>query len=95
MTVVKRVGVLSCGKIMGCIYAVLGLIGGGFVSMFSLVGGLAGGSDVGAAAMLFGVGSIIFFPILYGVIGFIGGIISSALYNLLASSIGGIEIELE
>ena len=34
---------------------------------------------------------IILFPILYAVMGFIGGIISAAIYNLIASWTGGIE----
>jgi hypothetical protein len=38
-----------------------------------------------------GVVSVIVIPIIYGVIGLIGGIISAAIYNLLA----GIEMNLE
>jgi hypothetical protein len=40
-----------------------------------------------------GVGSIIFFPIMYAVFGFIGGAIQSLLYNLAAKYTGGLEIE--
>ena len=95
MTVVKRVGVLSYGKVLGIIYALLGLIAGGVISLFSLAGAFATARSEGAARMLFGVGAIIFIPICYGLIGFIGGIIIAALYNLIASWIGGVEIELE
>lgn len=48
-----------------------------------------------AAAMLgIGVGAIIVFPLLYGFLGFIAGIIGAALFNLVASMVGGVEIEL-
>lgn len=43
--------------------------------------------------VLFGVGAIIIFPILYGALGFIFGLILGGLYNLLAGVVGGVEIE--
>ena len=43
----------------------------------------------------FGVGSIILFPIAYGIMGFIGGLITAVLYNILAGFVGGIEMELQ
>jgi hypothetical protein len=94
--VIRRIGVLSLAKIMGALDALLGLIIGAFVSLFAVVGAAllpsAGGSG-GELRMLFGVGSIIVFPILYGIIGFITGLLCGALYNLLARIVGGIEIE--
>jgi uncharacterized membrane protein len=45
------------------------------------------------AAMMFGFG--IFMPIMYGVMGFIFGILMAAIYNLIARWIGGIEVEVE
>jgi hypothetical protein len=41
------------------------------------------------------VGSIILFPLFYGILGFIGGLIMAGLYNLLAGFVGGIEVELQ
>jgi hypothetical protein len=34
-------------------------------------------------------------PIFYGILGAIGGMISAAIYNLIASFIGGIEMNFE
>jgi hypothetical protein len=34
------------------------------------------------------------FPIFYGVMGFIGGVVMAAMYNLVASFTGGIKMEL-
>jgi hypothetical protein len=45
------------------------------------------------AGMMFGFG--IFMPVFYGVFGFIFGIISAAIYNLIARWLGGIEVEVE
>lgn len=92
--VVKSIGVLSAGKVLGCLYVLLGLIIGAMFSLLSLAGVAAGGEDAGAAAFLFGIGAIVIIPIFYGAIGFVGGIIMAALYNLVASIAGGIEVEL-
>lgn len=95
--IVKRIGVMSLAKIMAILYAAIGLIGGVCVALFSMIAGSAFAQQ-GAAAGLgmgFGLGSIILFPILYGVFGFIGGLISAWLYNVIAGSVGGIELDLQ
>lgn len=96
MATLKRVGVVSLAKIMGCLYALIGLIVGAVFSLFSLVGVVAadtGGDRV--AAMLFGAGAVIIFPLMYGILGFISGLLIAALYNVCASAVGGLEIELD
>ena len=97
--VIKRVGVLSFAKIAGALYALLGLIAGAVIAAFALLGSAIGAASSHSAqplfGALFGVGAILIFPVLYGVIGFFGGLIGSALYNLLAGLIGGIEVELQ
>jgi hypothetical protein len=45
--------------------------------------------------LLFGAGSVIFLPIFYGILGFVLGLITALLYNLVARLVGGIQIELE
>ena len=45
--------------------------------------------------LLFGIGAIVFFPIFYGIMGFVMGIISAVLYNFVSSKIGGLEFEVE
>ncbi len=92
---IKRIGPVSCGKVLGGLYGLLGLIAGGIFSLISLVGASVAGSNEGLLAALFGVGAIIILPISYGVLGFIGGVISAALYNLVAGMFGGIEIEIQ
>ncbi len=95
MAVVKRVGVVSVGKVMGGIYALIGLIGGAIFSLVSLLGIATSGAQESLMAGLFGIGAIVVLPILYGIVGFIGGILFGAAYNLIGSTIGGIEVDIE
>jgi hypothetical protein len=44
---------------------------------------------------LFGGFSIIFFPIIFAVIGAIGGGLGAVIYNVSARYVGGIEVEVE
>ncbi len=94
MYTIKSVGVLSVGKIMGAVYAALGLL---FLPIF-LVAGIASsvmggkGAALGAAGMLI---LAILFPIFYGAIGFVAGAVGGLLYNLFAKWLGGIELELQ
>jgi hypothetical protein len=94
MAVVRRVGIFSVGKVMGVLYALMGLVIGGVFSLLSLLGAAARGLDGGIAAGLFGAGAIVVVPLFYGAIGFIAGIIFAALYNMIGSTVGGIEVEI-
>ena len=93
MITIKRVGVVSVGKILGLLYALMGLIVGIIVSSISLIGG-AFVEEVSVSS-IFGIGAILYFPIMYGIMGFISGVIMAFLYNLTAGWIGGIEVETE
>ena len=98
MVQLKRVGVFSCAKVSGILYAALGLILGLLMSLFSLaVGSMMRqyGESGGIFGAIFGVGAIIFLPIFYGVLGFLVGALMAWIYNLIASAFGGIEMEFE
>jgi hypothetical protein len=84
MSVVKSVGIFSVGKVLGVLYALLGLIAGRLISLFSLAGGSVSRPDEGINRAVFGVGAIVIVPLLYGASGFIVGIIMAALDNLIA-----------
>ena len=96
--VIKRIDVLSAAKITGIIAAAFGLLAGVifflFGSMFGALLGASGGQG-GGAAMFGGVMGIVLLPSLYGVFGFIGGLIQAFIYNLAAGFVGGIRIETE
>lgn len=95
---IKKVDPFSLAKVLGILYALLGVIIG---LMFAAFGAILSNSplaetDETAKTILstfLGVGSIIFFPILYGIIGLVAGVITAALYNLVAGWVGGVTIE--
>lgn len=96
--VLKSIGVLSAAKIVGVMYAVLGLFMGLiFAAIFSLIPAAAGPNSEmpGWLAPMFGMGSIVVAPIFYGCMGFIGGALGAVIYNALAGMMGGLELGLE
>lgn len=94
--VLKRFGVLSVGKFMAVMYAIIGLIFGVLIAAMSLIGGGMFGGDGGAMGMMggFGMLSIVVLPLLYAIIGFIAGLIGGFLFNVTAKLSGGIEMDL-
>jgi hypothetical protein len=92
----KRVGVLSLGLFFAAYGALVGLFVGMMMALMSAIGLGAGGmqNDEAAAAMIgMGLGALIFGPIMYGIMGFIGGVIWAVIYNVIAGMTGGIEME--
>ncbi len=94
--VLKSIGVFSMAKMLGALYATIGFLIGLLFALLSVVGaGISDSGSVGLLALVFGVGAVIILPVFYGVLGFIGGALLSALYNLIAGMAGGIELNLE
>jgi hypothetical protein len=96
MMTITRVGPLSVAKIAGLLGVVVGLIGGAFVSLFSLAGaalGAGAGDDSAIFGAFLGVGAIVLLPIFYGCMAFVITLIQAALFNIAVGLVGGIEIE--
>jgi hypothetical protein len=94
--VIKRVGPLSCAKISGTLYAIMGLVVGAIVSVVSMAGGFASDNDgAGAIGAMIGASAIVVLPLLYGCMGFIVTLIGAWIYNVLAGLVGGIELEVQ
>jgi len=94
MQVVKSVGVLSCAKIMGAIYAALGLL---FLPFFLIAGvaSMASGEKESAFAAIGFVTLAILAPVFYGILGLVAGALGAWLYNVFAGWLGGVQIELQ
>lgn len=101
---VKRVGVLSFAKMLGVVWACLGLIIGVIYGLIFMVFGAAlmasggRGNEAavgGVSGIVVGLVMMVGIPIFYGVMGFIGGAISAVVYNVAAGFVGGVELGLE
>jgi predicted phage tail protein len=91
--VIRRVGPLSCAKVAGLLYLILGFIFGAFMSLFAVGGLLARQTESSLAGMLFGAGAIVILPICYAVFGFVMTLIMASLFNLVVGITGGIEVD--
>jgi hypothetical protein len=80
---------LKAGIVLGVLYGPLGLV----AVPFFLLPAVFGSKSSGVSAAFGGVLIAVVFPVLYAVAGFIGGIIASAVYNLVAKWTGGLEFE--
>src|SRR5207302_10424513 len=98
---VKRIAPLQAGKMMGLLYACMGLI---FMPIFMLAaaagafaqhaqGAQASSTTPGAvvAGIMFGMG--LFMPVIYCVVGFIFGVFVSSIFNLVPPLLGGLLVE--
>jgi hypothetical protein len=96
--VIRRVSPISLAKVVGLLYAILGLVFGAFMSLiFTVIGAGApeGMHSAPFVGMMFGAGAIVILPLFYGVMGFVGAGLAALIYNGLAGMIGGVEIEVD
>ena len=86
---------MSCARVAGPLYAIVGLVAGVLVAVASLVGAMAGQNDSGIGGAMLGLSAIFVLPVVYGVIGVVGALFSAWIYNVLAAAVGGIEVDVE
>ena len=84
-----RIAPLRAGIVLGVLYGILSLI----IAPFILIAAVIGSKTGTATPAIFGVGFAIMLPVLYAVVGFLGGVIAAAIYNLVAKWTGGLEFE--
>jgi hypothetical protein len=100
MAIVRRVGPGSAFKVGLVVYALIGLVLGIGMAFISMIAGTLGsmGQSAAPGARLFGFGmgfgAIIFFPVIYGLIGGIFAAIGAAVYNLAAGWVGGLDVDI-
>ena len=80
-----RIAPLRAGIVLAVFYGIVSLIILPFLFLTALFG--AHGFPLGAVL-------VVFIPVLYAAVGFIGGIIGAAVYNWVASWTGGLEFEI-
>ncbi len=99
---IKSLGILSVAKMYAILCFLMSLIiaipYGIIIMIFGAAMGTSGQEGAGGVAaggIVGGLMIMVLLPIVYAIIGFIGGIIMAAIYNLVANVVGGIEMELE
>lgn len=89
--ILSHIAPMSVAKITGVISFFLGLV---FAILYLPIACIAGAvGDSGGLGAAMGIGMLIFFPILYGVMGFVFGGLYAWIYNMAAGRVGGIEVE--
>jgi len=95
---IKRIAPVQLGKMLAVIYALLSLIFVPFILMFGAIASTmpkTPGAPPFPAMLGLGMGFMIFMPVIYAIMGFIGGALGALIYNLVAKWLGGIEVEME
>jgi hypothetical protein len=100
---IRKLGVLSVAKMYAAIMLVISLLisipYGLIVIIYALFGaGMLQGNAalaIGGGGVVLGIAIMIGVPIMYSLMGFIGGAIGAFLYNIFSSFVGGIEVEVE
>lgn len=85
---IKRFSVIQTAKLLAALYFVGTAI---FMIPFGLIMMAVGGQN----SMPFGGLMVLILPVIYGIMGFVFVAVSCLLYNLVASKIGGVEVEIE
>ena len=81
----RRFGVLQTARVLGILYALLGLL---LAPIFAF------GSMFGPEQDQFGLVFALILPAIYGLLGFVMTVICAAIYNWMAGLVGGISLEL-
>jgi len=89
MKEIKEIDVMSLAKVsttmgvvFGFLFGILLAIGATMPGMPTMIGGVIG------------IAAIVVLPIVYGIVGFIWGIIIAIVYNFIAKKIGGVKIKI-
>lgn len=101
---IKRIGILSAGKVMAMLYALMIFIFGAVFVCISVVAGMIGAvateSGEVMAVTMFGnvfiaLGFMVLGPIVYGLLAGLMGMLMAFFYNMVASMVGGLKVDIE
>lgn len=97
MKSIQKIGVLSVAYVLGIFYALLGLLQGITMAVQVNSPTLSAGLDPLVIEALSGLGwwLALIMPLMFAIIGFLGGVVFAVLYNLIVKFTGGIRVKLE
>ncbi|MGB6223500.1 hypothetical protein [Haloferula sp.] len=91
----KRIDPVIAGTVQAVIMAAFGLLYVPF-GLLMMFGGFASGDAGGIGAGLgVGLAIMIFAPVLYGLLGFLSGLLAAFVYNVAVRFTGGLRLEFE
>jgi hypothetical protein len=91
--VIQKVDVLTLAKISALFYACLGILAGVIFLIMSFFDGRFIEDASGSVVAI--VGFLIFFPLLYTIVGFVTGAALTHLFNKAVNVLGGLTIEVD
>jgi hypothetical protein len=96
MVTIKRIGILSSGLMTGAMYVFIALVLATVMLVMTILGiEIKGDADALVLGVGFSIFLLVFLPIIYGILGFIFGVIMAAVYNVAARMTGGIQLNLD
>ena len=95
MKTIKRVDSYSFAKMMSLYNISIGLIFGVIMTIVFLVGLFSLPQYGPSYGVMFALMSLIVFPLIYGIISFIFGLLTVWIYNYISKRFGGIKIEID
>lgn len=87
----RHIDQVQCGLVVGILYGILGLVGA--IAFVPFAAAIAVRHTMGFAGSFWFV--VLIVPIIYFLVGFVGGLINAWLYNLTVRFTGGLQITLE
>lgn len=96
---IQRVDIWSAARTMGALYAAFGVIAAVFfvpMMLLSAAVGLSGdeaGMALGAMGLIGSLAFAVMMPVFYGLMGMLGGALMALIDNLVARTVGGLEIK--
>ena len=90
----RRIEPLATGKVLSVFYGAIGLLIGGIYSFILIIGGVFGaiaGEPETLVMAAAGVALLVIIPVFYAFLGGVFGAIAAAIYNAIASRIGGLQ----
>jgi hypothetical protein len=94
--ILRNLGILSCGKMLGAVGAGIGLALGAFFSILAAAEAILHNvvARLAPAELTMMFTAALFLPVVYGVMGFAVGIVGAFSFNLASRRFGGIELDL-
>lgn len=90
---VRRIEPISLARITGIIYAIIGLIVALPAGCMAAMVGTGAGEGMFFGGL--GILLVVVYPVVLGVVGLIGGLITALIYNFVAGRFGGVVLEVE